>query len=453
MEAASGRITVGLARHSGTERVGSGASPGTRQLFSLLEHHLRLRCEVRLLPAYYYGIAASKAITIAADLLAEVDALIVSLPPHPVDLEAIFRVRAALTRRVPIIYLPLGELARGAWFYRCIYHHLTAHDMIWLSSTADRAVFNALVESPSARVCVLPFGIDPAPFEQAVRSRDTIRRQLGIADDRVVFVTHGRVVPDKNVHGVLAVFEQVARYHRWSSLWVIGALPGETGGMPGPRPYTVVPSSPYGDVLVAALPVDIADRVSFWGEVPQAMLWELLGAADVAFNLTLNPDENFGFSTVEAMAAGLPVIGTAWGGLRDTIVHGTTGYLVDTRVTSAGVRFDDRAAAERALELAADAVARRRMGAAAAQRACRDLTIERCTGELVDQVEALLRGPWPERPHRWTALGHELEKQWSAPLSSVLYERYPVPLPTSPDLAAPLAREILRPYATQIGDC
>ena len=74
----------------------------------------------------------------------------------------------------------------------------------------------------------------------------------------------------------------------------------------------------------------LEERVLFWGNLPREGIPRVLGAADIGINLTLNRDENFGYSTVEAMAASLPVIGTDWGGLKDTIEDGVTGFRVPT---------------------------------------------------------------------------------------------------------------------------
>ena len=53
-------------------------------------------------------------------------------------------------------------------------------------------------------------------------------------------------------------------------------------------------------------------------------------AADVFLSLADNLQETFGLTPVEAMACGLPVIASDWDGYRDTVVHGSTGYLIPT---------------------------------------------------------------------------------------------------------------------------
>jgi glycosyltransferase involved in cell wall biosynthesis len=74
--------------------------------------------------------------------------------------------------------------------------------------------------------------------------------------------------------------------------------------------------------------------------------------------------EMFGIAAIEAAAAGLPVIVTKVGGLRDLVVDGVTGFAVDPD--------DGVALAERLERLLDDPVQRRRMGAAARARAERE---------------------------------------------------------------------------------
>ncbi|MEA3019849.1 MAG: hypothetical protein QOI47_1373 [Actinomycetota bacterium] len=69
------------------------------------------------------------------------------------------------------------------------------------------------------------------------------------------------------------------------------------------------------------------DRVRFIGPVGAADRAEVLGDAHALLHL-IDFDEPFGFSVVEAMACGTPVIAHDRGSMAEIIVDGTTGFLV-----------------------------------------------------------------------------------------------------------------------------
>jgi glycosyltransferase involved in cell wall biosynthesis len=73
----------------------------------------------------------------------------------------------------------------------------------------------------------------------------------------------------------------------------------------------------------------VADRFRLVGVVPAGDMPRWYRSADL---LVAAPwSEQFGLTTLEAMACGVPVIGTAVGGLADTVVDGLTGDLVPAR--------------------------------------------------------------------------------------------------------------------------
>ena len=53
-------------------------------------------------------------------------------------------------------------------------------------------------------------------------------------------------------------------------------------------------------------------------------------AADIFYSLVDNPQETFGLTPVEAMAAGIPVIVSDWDGYRYTVTDGLEGFLIPT---------------------------------------------------------------------------------------------------------------------------
>ena len=69
-------------------------------------------------------------------------------------------------------------------------------------------------------------------------------------------------------------------------------------------------------------------QVRYLGAVDAAMRAEVLGGAHALLHL-IDFDEPFGYSVVEAMACGTPVIANARGSMGELIEHGVTGFLVD----------------------------------------------------------------------------------------------------------------------------
>jgi D-inositol-3-phosphate glycosyltransferase len=102
----------------------------------------------------------------------------------------------------------------------------------------------------------------------------------------------------------------------------------------------------------------VADRVRLVGAVPREEMARWYRSADV---LVAAPwYEPFGLTPLEAMACAVPVVGTAVGGLTDTVVPGVTGDLVPPR--------DPQALGVAVRRLLAAPERRRRYGVAAVDR-------------------------------------------------------------------------------------
>jgi glycosyltransferase involved in cell wall biosynthesis len=142
----------------------------------------------------------------------------------------------------------------------------------------------------------------------------------------------GRIHPDKGTVEALDVAERLG-------------LPLRIAG--------IVQDQQYFDECVA--PRIDGDRVLFLGAVGGEERSELLGGALALLHL-IGFDEPFGFSVVEAMACGTPVIAFRRGSMPELIDDGTTGFLVDDVAAAAGAV--DRVAAIDRIEIRAQAVAR-----------------------------------------------------------------------------------------------
>jgi glycosyltransferase involved in cell wall biosynthesis len=140
--------------------------------------------------------------------------------------------------------------------------------------------------------------------------------------------------------------------------------------------------------LVGAGPAEARLRAAFAG-LPATFVGPLYGAdlaaayasADIfAFPSTT---ETLGLVALEAMAAGLPVVGARSGGIPDLVVDGTTGLLFDADTAEDFMR--------QLGVLATDPTLRRRLGAAGRVRA-EGWSWERTTSGLRARYAAVLNG-------------------------------------------------------------
>jgi L-malate glycosyltransferase len=122
----------------------------------------------------------------------------------------------------------------------------------------------------------------------------------------------------------------------------------------------------------------IQDRVRFLGA--RQAIEEIAGVADVL--LLPSELESFGLSALEAMAAGVPVIGSDAGGLPEVVKHAETGYLLPVG--------DVEGMAARTLEILKDEERRRAMGQAGRRRAESLFDAERIVSQYEQVYEQVL---------------------------------------------------------------
>jgi glycosyltransferase involved in cell wall biosynthesis len=116
----------------------------------------------------------------------------------------------------------------------------------------------------------------------------------------------------------------------------------------------------------------IGDRVVFPGFLDRVAYHDAVKASVAFLNLSMYMDP-FPTVNLEAMALGVPVVGTRHGGTPEAVADGVTGVIVDPYAVDA--------VAEQAQRLLRDGALRRSMGAAGAKRV-RDLfTVTRMAGD------------------------------------------------------------------------
>ncbi len=191
-------------------------------------------------------------------------------------------------------------------------------------------------EGQSQRVEVWARGVDSALFSPSRRD-ESWRRSHGIADGEIAVSFAGRLVKEKNT----AVFVSVLR-----------ALIGKGLRI---RPV-IIGDGPEMTAMRSALPEGV-----FAGFLHGEELARAYASSDIFF--FPSESETFGNVTLEAMASGLPAVNAIASGSNSLVADGETGYLVKAS--------DEAGLAARIEDLALDPHLRRRMGAAARDRALR----------------------------------------------------------------------------------
>lgn len=259
--------------------------------------------------------------------------------------ETLLDARDRLGLRVGFLFLLPGSMSRGGAHVSRVLRFMRTSDVFVVNSQADADTVRKYLDN--ARIRVLPWPVSEVTFHPIDDdAMSAARRRLGFrAEDRLV-VYAGRLSLEKNVHTLIRLFSIVRHRIPEARLVLAGEAPNvpflEMGVYPLAAPATL-------GRIVAALALH--DAVRYLGPVGQDELRTLFNLADVAVNLTLHHSENFGLAQVEALLCGTPVVGTLWGGLKDTVVDNGTGFPVSTIVTDRGVKANWWEAAARIVQV------------------------------------------------------------------------------------------------------
>lgn len=200
-------------------------------------------------------------------------------------------------------YRGFGERTLGRWVAR------RASLVIAISEAVRRYIIGPQLGLPAAKVEIIRYGIDPAPFEQVAASEvAALRRAWNALPETLVVGFAGRLVEQKSIPMLLAAFALFA------------------GRSSGDVKLVIVGEGPLEPALrKLAERQGIAHRVVWAGfreDIPAVMR-----ALDV-FALT-SAHEGFGLVLLEAMAAQRPVVATRAGAIPEVVEHGITGLLSD----------------------------------------------------------------------------------------------------------------------------
>jgi len=303
--------------------------PATRRLFAVLKRH-----QPRIMHLYFTGFLSPY--PWLAKLLSVERIYFTDQNSQP---EGFVPARAPLLKRLAMraINRPITGVISVS---RYVYDSFTALDLI-----------------PKERFRIIYNAVDLERAQAGAVNAAAFRRKHGIPPDAIVITQVSWLIPEKGLEDLLEASCKVAAAE--------------------PRTHFVVAGdgAQRENLEKRARDLGISSRLTFTGSVSDPLNEGLYAASDVVCQLS-RWEEAFGYTNIEAMACGKPVVGTRVGGIPEIIQDGITGFLVPRR--------DTAAIAARILELVRDHELRRRMGDAG-----RDICRDRFN--LRENVEQLIR--------------------------------------------------------------
>ena len=245
---------------------------------------------------------------------------------------------------------------------------------------------------PTGHVHVVPCGVDTAHFSPSGPTWDHGRP----GGARVRLLAVGRLVERKGFDDAVRALVELPD----AELVLVGGPPaGRLHADPEAR-----------RLLALAEDLGVRDRVVLTGQRPHEAMPAIYRSADVV--LAVPWYEPFGITPLEAAACGRPLVGTAVGGLLDSVADGVTGRLVAPR--------DPSALASAVRELLADPGAAARMGRQARRRAVELFdwsVVAKRTEEVLLATVSSASSPPRARRHTWL---HEHAAEVEAGMGSLL---------------------------------
>jgi len=177
----------------------------------------------------------------------------------------------------------------------------TSSDRVLLASDWLREVMVSQFGLPKSRITLIPYAMDIASFEDSLKQKHDLIKPK----DKKVIISTSRLSHEKGIHVLVEALGKLHGYRQDWECWLVGD--GDQRSLYEER----------------IRELGIEDAVRFWGsrdDVPA-----LLGLADIFVMPSLM--ETLSYSVMEAQLAGLAVVSSNAGGLKEAVKHEVNGLV------------------------------------------------------------------------------------------------------------------------------
>ena len=212
---------------------------------------------------------------------------------------------------------------------------------------------------PVERIVRVYLGVDSEHFRPSPEGRDALAEQYPIQREEVIMAAVTSFLPWKRVPVMVEACGLLARRGIAVRLFLCGE---------GPQ---------RGELEQIARRFGITEWVHFLGHRPNVE--KILQGSDIFVHSSVG--EAFGWAIIEAMACGLPVVGSRSGAITELVVDDATGFLATP--------LDPTSFADAVQKLVLDPNLRRKMGAAARRRVEENFTLDTYAANMICVYESI----------------------------------------------------------------
>jgi glycosyltransferase involved in cell wall biosynthesis len=173
-----------------------------------------------------------------------------------------------------------------------------SNEIIVLSKFTKDKIIN-IHEILKEKIKVIPGGVDLNKFLPVV-NKNKIRKRLNISSNKIILFTVRNLVQRMGLENLIVAFNGLIKQNAEINLVIAGEGKLKT------------------DLIALAKSLGIEDHIDFVGYIPEEQLPSYYQMADL-FVLPTKELEGFGLVTLEALASGLPVLGTPIGGTKEIL--------------------------------------------------------------------------------------------------------------------------------------
>lgn len=196
------------------------------------------------------------------------------------------------------------------WFVRMNKWVIDKSDLVFAVSQEGLDLVTSISRGQINKFKRIPVMVDADIFRPS-NDRDMLRKKHGFNPDEKIIIFTGRTEPKKQIDMLIEYTAHLSKEIDNLKLIIAGS------------------GSDYDRLKKMSRDMNVADSVSFLGEVEHNKeLPELLACSDV-YAFTSSRGEGFPASIVEALACGVPVLSHDLGDISKVIINGKTGYLLD----------------------------------------------------------------------------------------------------------------------------